>query len=211
MSESEKTWSKILEDAMLGSKVHSLDKIYTIKSIALKCFFVLCLMASFGYCNYLTYQAISLYYQYKVSTTISVIQELPRFPVVQFCNLNSFDYLRVSDEIEDLLNEFNTSSYEHLSSIVYVQDVNSYLKTSLIAKYLKNLSSLFDMSFNIDQMLISCWFNNKPCSSVDFLPFYDFNLGQCWRFNQGKNANGQDMNISTSSQVGWNNGYLNNY
>jgi hypothetical protein len=88
----------------------------------------------------------------------------------------------------------------------YVSRVRNYLNSNLIKKHLKALHLLYFDNFFINQMLISCNFQNDNCSIDDFMPHYDFQYGLCWRFNSGRSLQGKILPIRTSGLVGLRNG-----
>jgi hypothetical protein len=88
----------------------------------------------------------------------------------------------------------------------YVTRANRHLRSNLLRKYVNNLTALYLIGFYIDEMLLSCTFQNENCSIDDFMPQFDFNYGLCWRFNMGRGLQGKVLPIRTSGQVGWKNG-----
>jgi hypothetical protein len=49
----------------------------------------------------------------------------------------------------------------------------------------------------------SCRFQDQECSRDDFMIYYDYKYGSCWRFNMGKTFNGTDVPPLTIGQVGY--------
>jgi hypothetical protein len=68
---------------------------------------------------------------------------------------------------------------------------------------LDNFHELYYNNFIIDQMLLSCRYQNDNCSIDDFTYQYDFYYGLCNRFNMGRGLKGNSSPILTTSQVGW--------
>jgi hypothetical protein len=121
--------------------------------------------------------------------------------------LNQFNYASASTEINKLVKEANIDQFNpNYTSREYVVAVRRYLRNNLINKYLDDMKQLFYKSYSIEQMLLSCSFQNKKCYMDEFMYYYDFTYGLCFRFNVGKSANGKDLPIKKSGQVGHRNG-----
>jgi hypothetical protein len=56
--------------------------------------------------------------------------------------------------------------------------------------------------FEIDYMLLTCFYNDKPCSSKDFIWRYDYNFGNCFTFNSGYDVLGNKIPILKMSETG---------
>lgn len=66
----------------------------------------------------------------------------------------------------------------------YLDDVNLQLKSTFQSD--AEVNKTYDLrqnGFQLTQMLISCMFDLKPCSVSDFVWFYSFDYGNCYRFN----------------------------
>jgi hypothetical protein len=127
--------------------------------------------------------------------------------VVAFCNLNHFDFNFADSFISNFTNDgtINESNPEYTAND-YVTAVNDYFRSNLLKKFLNDTYELVYKEFSIDQLLLSCRFQNKKCTMFDFFYNYDFYYGQCFRFNTGKDIHGNDTRIRKSGQVGWRNG-----
>lgn len=47
-----------------------------------------------------------------------------------------------------------------------------------------------DLSFDLEEMLISCQFNANYCIASDFEEYWSIDYGRCYKFNSGKNNKG---------------------
>jgi hypothetical protein len=123
--------------------------------------------------------------------------------VVGICNLNRYDFNFAGREINSFTNDGTVNQFEANNTAKdYVAKVNRHLISSFLRKYVKRLSDLYYFEFYLDQMLISCTFQNENCLTDDFIPVYDFNYGMCWRFNSGRNLRG-NLSLRKSGQMGW--------
>ncbi len=127
--------------------------------------------------------------------------------MVAFCNLNHFDFNYADEDISSFANDgtINQSNPEYTAND-YTKAVNDYFRSKMLKKYLNDTFQLLYKDFFIDQMLVSCRFQNKKCAIEDFLYQYDLYYGLCYRFNAGKDIQGNDTRIRKSGKVGWRNG-----
>ena len=56
--------------------------------------------------------------------------------------------------------------------------------------------------FEISYMLLTCFFNDKPCTANDFTWHYDFSYGNCFTFNSGYNSSGSKIPILKMNEPG---------
>jgi hypothetical protein len=129
------------------------------------------------------------------------------FPAVTFCNLNSIDFVQNANTNSLMANIFFNNS-NSISPFVNVSDsedaltqvslVSTIVKVSLISSL--SLSSVFDLGFSLDKMLISCFSNRVRCKMTDFYQYYDFEFGNCYTFNSAfaNNGSGERSPIMTT-------------
>lgn len=60
-----------------------------------------------------------------------------------------------------------------------------------------------ELGLTLKDMLISCIFETKPCSSDDFSWSWNVLYGNCYSFNSGYLANGTSVADKTMSRSGW--------
>jgi hypothetical protein len=127
--------------------------------------------------------------------------------VVQFCNLNQYDQnYGGRSMIQSIIDDgtINRSKYDQPGN--YVEAVNDYFRAQVIRRSLNNEFNLLLLSFDINQMLFSCRFKDEPCSRDDFMEYFDYYYGLCYRFNQGRNLTGYPTPISKLGLAGIKNG-----
>ncbi len=132
-------------NTILNTKTHGVYNIIKAESSILKtiwiCFFTICAV----YCIYQVTNIIITFSAYGVNQVNSVLFESPaQFPAVVICNLNAYDSNKASDEISDILNEYNISSFKSDEPIKYSEDILSVLKANLDQKALQGIP-LFDI------------------------------------------------------------------
>jgi hypothetical protein len=150
----------------------ALFKIFLSRHILLKVFYILFLLASTGLASYLVIESIMNYLAFDVTTKSRTIYETPTlFPKVAFCNRNMYQTKYAYDLLQ---------SYE-------------YQDPSLLSIEEKKL-----LGHDLNDILISCYFDNTECSSSDFTYTFDLMYGNCYTFNSGFNENGTKVNLKES-------------
>ena len=123
-----------------------------------------------------------------MNVALDRVQESPStFPAVTICNLQAFDASKpqVVDELNALLSASGSQSTINSSSNAssMIDQVNAafgYLKTKVRA----NVSSLAPRyGFDLNSILISCFFDGQSCNASDFTPFYLYDYVNCFVFN----------------------------
>ena len=67
---------------------------------------------------------------------------------------------------------------------VLVESVSNVLKASVTGDKSLSLQSLKDKGFAIEDMLVSCFFNNMECNTTDFKWKHSNEHGNCYTFNE---------------------------
>jgi hypothetical protein len=102
-----------------------------------------------------------------------------------------------------LFNKLRRKDYQY-RDIYRLSPYNLMLLTRLqLRENMNNDQSLNDtlrkeMGYQIENMLVSCYFNFIPCYSSDFVYFYDYRNGNCFTFNSGKGKSNRILHVSTS-------------
>lgn len=166
------------------STSHGLPNIARSKSYLLTSIWIIFFMFSSGYCFYLIVQNLISYLNYPSSTDIQVINEIPAlFPAISICNFNPFntDDPNVVLKLDDILDKHNFSAllnnhtaYEKKRS--YVNFLNAHISSF-------SKEERISLGFKLEDMLVSAYFNGDDLSIDSFEWFYDFNYGNCYRFN----------------------------
>ena len=157
--------------------------------MVLRILWVCCVMACSTYCFYSCSQIFQNFYSYPSNTKISVIKEIPTlFPTFSFCNAKSLN----------MSNKLTIDYIHHSSSILDESSVRILIEND------RNLSDAArkEMGFQIEDMLVYCYFNFKNCDSSDFKYFYNSLYGNCYTFNSGFFDNGTERDIQTVTSNG---------
>jgi hypothetical protein len=159
------------------------------------------------------YIQIRKYFDFDVKTTIKVIKEDKlSYPEVHLCNLYNYR-LGVFDEFLDYyktVEKVNLISILELELFYYFilfqkkEQLQLLFNKSFIPN--KNKFEFFDMKLKtksekdlylsghqLDQIIISCYYGNRPCDlKKDFSWYYNYKYGNCYRFNSKIERSGPD-------------------
>jgi hypothetical protein len=97
--------------------------------------------------------------------------------------------------IERYINDGTVNMSSYKIPALYLYDANDYFRAQLIRGELNDTYHVEELTFDITQMLISCRFRDEPCSADDFMEYFDYYYGFCYRFNQGRNYSGHETDI----------------
>ena len=151
--------------------------------------FLIC-TASTLFTAYLVIESVIHFMKCQVSTTVrrTTLTKLD-FPKITFCNQNPLN----SDFLLDLYNKAHAKKNITLETTQYylLLQLESYMKNTS-GRYLTEAEKL-NMS-DLDGMLISCMFRNKPCNlKDDFISVFDASFLSCISFNSGLDSLGRSI------------------
>ena len=192
-----------LKETCASTTMHAIPNILRESShFIFKVIWIICFLICSGFCLYYVIDAIQNYLTFPTVITRSIVQEIPsQFPKVSFCN-NKFTNISLSYDFIDQFKIFKVnSSNKFVSLLEWDYSTNYLLKTYLSHP---SVSDGFRKSigYNIEDMLISCYFNYNSCNASDFTYFYSPLYGNCYTFNGGVFENGSTYPIKTVSSNG---------
>jgi len=178
---------EILKEWCETSTIHGPGSISRNRSYFLKFIWFLCLVLCSTYCSYLIADSVLIYFSYPVSTSIKIVTEQPTtFPTISFCSLNQFNmsYLKssafyqklVADNFYDPNGSNDSSSHPFIDMIAQSKQLKVYV-SSLPNEEKKKFGN------QLSEMMLFCRANSVLCGLKDFEWFYDFDFGNCYRFN----------------------------
>ena len=194
-----------------ASTTHGIPRIARARNSFLKIMWFIFFSLCSSVCIYNITNTFIDFITYKINVNIETINEVQTdFPAVSFCNLNPF---KMSDpdirfRIESIINRNNNSIKNLNRANLKIKVINNILK--------KEASITKNFGFNLSELLISCFFKSYPCKPTDFEPFYDYEFGNCFRFNGKLNnimrthANNPRGGLSLEFFVG-NDSFLDNF
>ena len=153
--------------------------------IPVKIFWTICLIVSTAAASYLTVTAALAYFDYNVLVSFNLIREFnAEFPAVTFCNLNPVNYYKHPEFIKEVEDLYLSLLKEELRNQTDILDhmCDKSTKYFLKQQFTNNLVNE-NYLYTLESMLISCYFNQKPCSIKDFYHYENGPYGNCYTFN----------------------------
>ena len=146
-------------------------------------FFVISSTVSFA----LVIKYVKDYLEYKVDVKVEIVYEWPtKFPAITFCNLNPFYKTRA----EKFLNYTYPMVLNTIPNNKTVMSLANTQQELLRASTIINLSPA-DRKYvghDIQDMLISCFYNGIPCDEKNFSLTFNYYYGNCYTFNGDTNS-----------------------
>jgi hypothetical protein len=95
------------------------------------------------------------------------------------------------------------SSFSNQPVIDQLKRSQEFLRSNVLADWqntsVSNVSALKQRGFNLNNMLISCYFNKNQCTLDDFVWSYSYEYGNCYTFNSRVN---ETSTIKTINNAG---------
>lgn len=187
-----------LIDCVTNSTVQGLPNAFKAKLNALKIFWLLLLLGSLAGCAYLISLSVIDYFEYEVTTTVRVYTEgnVP-FPIVSLCHTSPITTEFGQEFIKNRLyniNEYNNGGYLNINYIISDYEQVDRLRSSA---FMPNVTDEMRRRFgpSLDELIIGCMYSGRSCSESDWTHYYDFNFGNCYKFNTGFAQNGTRVPI----------------
>ena len=151
---------------------------------------LICTLISIGFCVFMIVRAIASYLQFKVVSNIrQVPQQNITFPSIQICNPNFL----ATREASAYLNEYylknegvnitNLDEYFDYLNITMFSSFNWPFSQTFLPNF--NMTTRRSLGYSLEDMLLVCEFDSKPCNLSWFEWYYHPNFGNCYRFNTG--------------------------
>ena len=179
----------------LRANVNCYVKIFQYNHCLAKLFWLMILTISVCLTAWVISWSILIYLDYGVTSQIGVVYEMPtEFPAVTFCDTNPFTSSQANAQF------WSWFGNEYL-------DLQTTYKK---AKMLVSNPSYGDenrkqMGFGLDT--IFCLYKNEYCTN-DLHWYWDFDYGNCFHFNVGRNYNGNRVETKRATVEGTKNGLL---
>lgn len=146
---------------------------------------------------------MNLYYAYRTTTSITIYRDtIQTYPAITICNLNPFQSgnIQTMNYLKQALNSsnitWNIQPTPGQYSIYLVRQAMDVLKATAISNLTKNASFVQDLGYNIDTMIISCYFGGVFCDQYDFYSYFTYDYGYCHVFNFEQTNNSELKLIS---------------
>lgn len=123
--------------------------------------------------------------------------------------MNYFRHKKANETITEIFLSLLSDEAKNNSDILdYACDksINTFIQTNLMLPNDPFEMRLRDKLFSIDDMLLSCFYNQQPCTKADFKPYYSGAYGLCYTFNSGYDQNLKPIAVHSSVKPGELNG-----
>jgi len=171
--------------------------------VILRIIWLICFLCCTGVSLWFVYGTITQFMSNPTYVDVQINQEVPtNFPMVTFCNMKLINFS------SPLIKTYLNKTFDNWFIPVYPEpSYEKYNITSLHEWSLGELMLLVNLlnndpsgiitnanrksfGYQIEDMLVSCYFNYKPCYATDFTYVYDLRFGNCYTFNGGVFSNG---------------------
>jgi hypothetical protein len=159
----------IVFEKTANSTVHGLPRVARSDTCCLKIMWLIFFLTSFSISIFFVIQCINAYLKYEVVTKITQVHKSPaEFPTVSICSINQFS--------TNFSREFATKILAKNKMLNAYQLDNNLIKT-MVSRYFVGMNArdpaVSDeerkrLSMPLEDMLISCTFGAKPCTTYDF-------------------------------------------
>lgn len=171
-----RTYYEIVHDSACESTSHGIPFIFKRDLIAVRIAWTLCTLASAGVGCWLVAKSITDYYSWETVTQAKFVFETPTlFPTVTICSQNMFTTDTAFEYVENYTEVNNLGNIETKLNASYFSD-NDFFKYGFGVNLLDtDFSDTFrkKMSSSLDDMILTCYYNNDPCWTQDFFWFFD--------------------------------------
>jgi hypothetical protein len=178
-----------IREAATSTTAHGLPHILEAKSRTLKLMWLTLTLCSVGFCAFIIIRSIMGYVQFDVSSAIRQSpQENITFPLISICNVNRFSTKAAFEFMREYYLEtygLNFSNYDEFYWNYDVNDDGGWLAYISHAPWF-NDTLRKSFGYSLDEMLIKCEFNSKPCNLSWFEWFYHPLYSNCYKFNSGE-------------------------
>ena len=171
----------IIKDFSLNTSTHGIPGIARSQTIPNCLFWSIASIIFLGVMLYFIVSAILTYLTYPTQTSMNVVQRWPLpFPAVTICNYFPLRHDKFIGPFLNYTNEMNWTNTTETSSFSPEQAL--YIDPFILDMVVRG----FDykpLLFSLDAMLISCTYNNMPCTAANFTSFTSRTYGACYTFN----------------------------
>ena len=177
------------------STVHAIPNILRAQDVLLKIIWSISFILSLSAGCFAVMKSLCSFYDHEVVTTTRVLSQIPSdFPQITIYNNNNMVSLTKTSLENNLTNSENLTSYDKIQILaIQIYDLsNEYKKL---------------MGLKLNDLISFCLFNNIPCNyENDFVWFYDFFYGNCFKYNSGEKLSENQLKIKQTDRIGKQNG-----
>ena len=180
--------------------LHGVPNILLTDRTYMKVIWMIFFLLSMGLCIFMIVRAITNFLHYETKSQIrQVPQQSITFPSIQICNPNYF----ATREASAFLNEYYLKNDR--VNITNLDEYFAYQNSSWFGSFnwpfYKTFSPEFNdtlrrsLGYSLEDMILKCEFDSKPCNLSWFDWYYHPINGNCYRFNTGILNKGNNFEI----------------
>ena len=172
-----------------------ISKVIYTPQLVLKLYLLIFVLVTSGLASYTVVQSFMSYFAYEVTTVSRTLLETPTlFPKVTICNLNMFTSEHAFHFLKKLDSQASHGLFDSPANLTYDESSSMASMLYFKAKCIVNGKHLSEqqkktLAHSLDEILLSCTFDDKPCNASDFSWTFDPFYGNCYAFNNGLNSN----------------------
>lgn len=197
-----------LTEWSMSTTSHGIPRIVQAKLIYLRVMWTIFLMISVGMCSYMITKSVLKYMEFDVTTKIRMVAtDEMTFPVITICNVNAFVTNEASEYLRsnlDYKRNFNITMYfDSYKNITYddVDNQSEWLMYITNHPYF-NLTIIKSFGYKAKEMFKNCMYRNDMCGPNDFEWYYNPYYGNCFKFNTGRDINGNKQDLKVVRREG---------
>ena len=216
-TEKEKTLNYLIKKKIvewsLNSSSHGFLNIFRTKHVLLKIIWTICFLVAIGMCSSLIISSSMDYFKYETTSKIDIRHTMfITMPSITVCLTNYLQTQSGKGYMYDYLNQINNRSGTNKTRIreLYKLEQNldnyNYLKNEILSiKQFINQESGMQIlkksfGFNKSQIFLECNFADVSCNLTNLVWYFDYNFGNCFRFNTGYYELGQPVDLVKMSE-----------
>lgn len=181
---------KLLQRCAHQTTIEGIRNVMSSPNRLLKIAWLVFMVVSSCACFYMVVRLILIYLEFnQLSSIRQVSHKELRFPNISICNPN----FMITPEATRFLREFYLNNYNHTFT-----NFDDLFDSRLESEYLPNFQLFIEtfkkdfnqtvkksFSYSLEDMLIKCEFNSKPCNLSWFEWYSHAFFGNCYKFNTG--------------------------
>lgn len=202
----------ILFESLSNTTAHGIPNIIKANNRKTKIMWLTFFIASTALCSFLVVQSILDYLSFEVNTKIRTMfdENSNIFPSIKVCNRNMFVTETSLTLLKDLIQQNNLTDIfdsEVMNKMSLYKQKDAIDQLTYFA-YAKIFSPNFSdsekkkLGFPLEDIIIECRYNFEECSHKDFVWDFDKMLGNCYKFNSGKDYLGNPTKLRRSIKGG---------
>jgi hypothetical protein len=201
------TLGSILFNWISDTSSHGIPKIINKELYMIKFMWSVFVIISWAACFYFIINTFVQFFKWDVNVSATREEERPaQFPAIDICNLNPYDGNKVTLEpvneeyvLVDGLSLLDSAKNFKIKADAYIKKKSNEFEDNAS----KGLLNITWIGYQLKDMLVSCRFQEQPCTVDDFTQYHNYYYGNCYRFNGGLNALNQKVSIRKTTMPGW--------